>query len=173
MLFFVYLLSEFSLLNLHANVLKKKTNNKAFWVVSSALSHLLDNVCINCLCKRIVSMCMYLCGNACWSGQMVRLYGAEATGIRSPGQMGRDAFAPEVAKLSAFCLSSFSSLTLSLCLNCFFHLSHPFFLSFASTFSISLAHTIELGSVSAIEWLELMANYLPLGCLACVWMEGK
>lgn len=40
--------------------------------------------------------------------------------------------------------------------------SPSFFLSFSFTFSIELAHTIELGSVSAIEWLELMANYLPL-----------
>ena len=31
------------------------------------------------------------------SGQMVRLYGAEVSGIRPPGQMGRDASAPEVA----------------------------------------------------------------------------
>lgn len=41
---------------------------------------------------------VYLCGDSCWSGQMVRLYGAAVTGIRSPGQMGRDAFAPEVAE---------------------------------------------------------------------------
>lgn len=37
--------------------------------------------------------------------------------------------------------------------------SPAFFLSFSA---VSLAHTIELGSVSGIEWLELMANYLPL-----------
>lgn len=40
-----------------------------------------------------------------------------------------------------------------------FHLSLPLP---SVSFSIELVLTIELGSVSAIEWLKLMTHYLPL-----------
>lgn len=51
------------------------------------------------VCARVQdSVDMYLCGSACRTGQMVLLYSAEARGIHSPGQMGRDSFASEVAE---------------------------------------------------------------------------
>lgn len=34
------------------------------------------------------------------------------------------------------------------------------------------SRTIEVGSVSVIEWLQLMPNYLPLWCRRCVWIGG-
>lgn len=50
-----------------------------------------------CTCAGLsVGMC--LCGSACWTGQMVLLYSAEERETHSPGQMGRDSFASEVAE---------------------------------------------------------------------------
>lgn len=88
---------------------------------------------------------------------MVRLYGAAVTG-RHSGADGKGCFYAGSGRIKCF-LPFILFITLSLHCNCSFHLSPPlFFLSF----SIELALTIELGSVSAIEWLKLMTHYLPL-----------
>lgn len=107
---------------------------------------------------------------------VVRLYGAEVTEDLLPqGADGKECLdTGSGKKRSAFCSASFSSLiSVTPSQLPFPSVSPSFFPSFAATFSIPLARTIELGSVSAIEWLELMANYLPLGCLACVRREVK
>lgn len=76
----------------------------------------------------------------------------------APGQMGRDAFYAGSGRIKRF-LPFILSVTLSRHCSCSFHLSLPLFFL---PLSIELALWIELGSVSAIEWLKLMTHYLPL-----------
>ena len=104
-----------------------------------------------------VSVAMHA-GAVRWSGWC----GAEVAGRDSPpGQMGGDAFCTGSGRIKCLPASRPLFLTQSVTL------SQLLFPSVSlSLFLFRILHltrsTIELGSVSGIEWLELMANYLPL-----------
>lgn len=124
-----------------------------------------------------LSVLIYLCADV--NARVVRWsdwFGAESTGTLLSGADGKRCFCAGSGGVKRRPLSRpFFSLTPSLSLSQLLFpsvslrpsLSHS--LS-AFSYSIELARTIELGSVSGIEWLELMANYLPLRSLECVCM---
>ena len=119
-----------------------------------------------------VSVAMHA-GAVRWSGWCR----AEVAGRDSPpGQMGGDAFCTGSGRIKCLPASRPLFLTQSVTL------SQLLFPSVSlSLFLFRILHltrsTIELGSVSGIEWLELMANYLPLWSLecvcVCVWRGAK
>lgn len=126
-----------------------------------------------CMCSSISSprACISAaCISACWIGQMVQLYGAETTGPRSSGQMGRDGFVAEMAEWSVFCLSSFSlihyhsvSVVLSICLSPFLSL----------VLSISPSNSYNWSWQCFSDWAAWVNGKLPASLMSCVCLDWR